>query len=178
MKLVPPSPPLDDGVVRLRPWEPTDVEAVVMACTDDETARWTMVPVPYTREHARSWIDSSTRAWADGQAAFAVTVDGAVVGAMTLWVLPHETAEIGYWALPAFRARGYTTRALRLVCEWALGELALARVQLGTYPGNAASERVAEKAGFAREGVLRSWHAQRGERRDVTMWSLLPGELR
>ena len=49
-------------------------------------------------------------------------------------------------------------------------------MQLGTFPGNVASERVAEKSGFAREGVLRSWLEQRGERRDVTMWSRLPGD--
>jgi RimJ/RimL family protein N-acetyltransferase len=51
------------------------------------------------------------------------------------------------------------------------------RLQLGTIPGNSASERVAEKTGFAREGVLRSYADQRGDARDVTMWSLLPSEL-
>jgi RimJ/RimL family protein N-acetyltransferase len=49
-------------------------------------------------------------------------------------------------------------------------------MQLGTFPGNVSSERVAEKCGFTREGVLRAWMEQRGERRDVTMWSLLPGD--
>ena len=59
-----------------------------------------------------------------------------------------------------------------------LEELGLARLQLGTLPGNTASERVAEKVGFRREGTLRSYLDQRGERRDVLMWYLLPGELR
>jgi RimJ/RimL family protein N-acetyltransferase len=51
------------------------------------------------------------------------------------------------------------------------------RLQLGTIPGNKASERVAEKLGFSRDGLLRSFADQRGDARDVTMWSLLPGEL-
>jgi RimJ/RimL family protein N-acetyltransferase len=67
-------------------------------------------------------------------------------------------------------------RAVRLVCGWGFEELQLPRMQLGTFPGNVASERVAEKSGFSREGVLRSWLEQRGERRDVTMWSRLPGD--
>ena len=79
-----------------------------------------------------------------------------------------------------FRAligRGYTPRALRVFSQWAFDQLKLPRLQLGTLPGNTSSERVAEKVGFSQEGVLRAYLDQRGERRDVLMWSLLPGEL-
>jgi RimJ/RimL family protein N-acetyltransferase len=57
-------------------------------------------------------------------------------------------------------------------------ELGLGRVQLTADPDNLASQRVAEKVGFRREGVLRS-HLRHpdGRRRDSVMFSLLPGEL-
>jgi [ribosomal protein S5]-alanine N-acetyltransferase len=66
---------------------------------------------------------------------------------------------------------------VRLICAWAFEELPLARLQLHTLPGNAASERVAERAGFTREGLLRSFAEMKGERVDITMFSLLPGEV-
>jgi RimJ/RimL family protein N-acetyltransferase len=53
----------------------------------------------------------------------------------------------------------------------------LARLQLMTIPGNTSSERVAEKLGFQREGLLRGYFAQRDKRVDVWMWSLLPDDL-
>jgi RimJ/RimL family protein N-acetyltransferase len=71
-----------------------------------------------------------------------------------------------------------TTRALRLLCKHALEDLRLKRVELITDPDNRASQRVAEKVGFQREGVLRSHlpHPD-GRRADSVMVSLLPGEL-
>jgi RimJ/RimL family protein N-acetyltransferase len=71
------------------------------------------------------------------------------------------------------------TRALRLIVRWGLKDLELARLALITDPDNIASQRVAEKVGFRREGVLRSHllHPD-GRLRDSVMFSLLPGELR
>jgi RimJ/RimL family protein N-acetyltransferase len=71
-----------------------------------------------------------------------------------------------------------TTRALRVLSRFALAELKLERLELITDPDNHASQRVAGKVGFRREGVLRSHllHPD-GRRRDSVMFSLLPGEL-
>jgi RimJ/RimL family protein N-acetyltransferase len=84
---------------------------------------------------------------------------------------------IGYWVAEPARGRGVCTRALRLLATWALESLELQRVELITDPENAASQRVAEKVGFLREGVLRA-HLRHpdGRRRDSVMFSLLPGE--
>jgi RimJ/RimL family protein N-acetyltransferase len=177
LELRPPDPPLRDELVELRPWLYRDVPAIVVACNDPEIARWTTVPSPYSEEDARAWLQRCETAWADGAAPLAVVerASGELAAAITLWV-HSRTGELGYWAAPDYRGLGYVPRAVRLVCTWAFDELQLPRVQLGTFPGNAASERVAEKCGFMREGVLRAWMEQRGERRDVTMWSLLPGD--
>ena len=72
-----------------------------------------------------------------------------------------------------------TRRALQRLCRHALDELGLERLELITDPDNVASQRLATKVGFCREGVLRS-HLRHpdGRRRDSVMFSLLPGELR
>ena len=72
-----------------------------------------------------------------------------------------------------------TTRAVALLARWALTEGGLARVQLRADVENVASRRVAEKAGFKLEGILRSarWNSRLGRRVDWAMYSLLPGDL-
>jgi RimJ/RimL family protein N-acetyltransferase len=174
-----PDPPLQDDVVRLRAWSIDDIPAVTSACQDPEIPRWTTVPTPYTEADARAYIDAVTDPNREDQVNFAVTrrSDGRLVGAIGLAIVKPNVAEIGYWAVAEARGHGYTPRALRLISMWAFEELDLARVQLGTFPGNRPSERVAEKVGYVSEGVLRSYMEQRGERRDLRMWSLLPGEL-
>src|SRR5688572_17099299 len=177
MDIRPPDPELEDELVRLRLWGDDDIPEIVAACNDPEIVRWTTVPTPYTEEDARAWLARCETAWSEGAAPLAVVdrASGAVAAAITLW-LHGKVGELGYWAAPAFRGRGYVPRAVHLLCRWAFDELELPRMQLGTFPGNTSSERVAEKCGFTREGLLRSWLEQRGVRRDVTMWSLLPGD--
>jgi RimJ/RimL family protein N-acetyltransferase len=174
-----PRPPLADERVLLRRFGHDDAPAVASACADPEIAEWTAVPRDYTLDHAREWLATATHE--DPKTLHFAVVEresDALAGALTVWVVRPAVAEFGYWTARELRGRGYMSTAVRLASRWLL-DLGFARLQLGTFPGNRASERVAEKAGFTREGVLRSWFDQRGERRrDVTMWSLLPGELR
>jgi [ribosomal protein S5]-alanine N-acetyltransferase len=86
-------------------------------------------------------------------------------------------AEVGYWVKAEARGRGVATEAVRLISRWAPGQLGMARVQLGTHPENVASEKVAIKAGFKREGVLRSLRENKGVRVDLVFFSLLPADL-
>ena len=171
-------PTLRDGDLVLRPKLPGDADALTAACQDPEIPRWTLVPTPYTEEDARAWLGGHGRSWED-HAPLAITArdSGELLGSITLWIVKPRVCELGYWCAREARGRGYAPRAVRLLARWAFEQLGAARVQLGTLPGNHASERVAEKLGFAREGVLRAYVEQRGERSDVLMWSLLPDEL-
>ena len=72
------------------------------------------------------------------------------------------------------RSRGAATIALRLVSRWAFERNGIHRLQLTTAPANMASQRVAERAGFTREGYLRAWMPMSGGRRDSLMFSPLP----
>lgn len=87
--------------------------------------------------------------------------------------------EIGYWCAREARGRGVVPRAARLICRHAFESVGVERLQLTADPSNRASQRVVEKVGFRREGVLRShMRYPAGRRRDSVMFSLLPGELR
>lgn len=89
-----------------------------------------------------------------------------------------DTAAVGYWLTPIARGRGVATHATRLMARWALDDMRLARLELTCAPDNAASQRVAMRCGFTREGLLRSHVPFKGQRRDTVIFSLLPGELR
>jgi RimJ/RimL family protein N-acetyltransferase len=168
----------DDAIV-LRAFSLDDVPAIVAACQDPEIQHWIpVIPRPYTEEHARSFVrgDWST----DPGHQFAITENDRLVGSIGMRVNEmSRNGHIGYWCASEVRGRGLTTRALRLVCRFGFDELQLGRLELITDPDNRASQRVAEKVGFSREGVLRSHlvHPD-GRRRDSVMFSLLPGELR
>jgi RimJ/RimL family protein N-acetyltransferase len=168
---------LSDGDIQLRPWTLDDVPAIVAACNDAEIQHWIpVIPRPYTDADARAFVRGEVPGIGTQQ--FAITEDGRVVGSIGIGINDSRTGHIGYWCARDARGRGVTTRALRLLCRHALDELRLERLELITDPDNRASQRVAEKVGFQREGVLRSHlpHPD-GRRRDSVMFSLLPGEL-
>jgi RimJ/RimL family protein N-acetyltransferase len=185
MKISPPEPPLTDGVVTLRPWTERDVPAITAACRDDEIASWLdQVPQPYGQADARAYVAMTRRGWKEStHAAFAVTdaSTGDVIGSIGVhWLDPEQrVAEVGYWVAHEARGRGVATRATRLAARWAIGQCGMKRVQLRADTQNAASQRVAERAGFQREGVLRSsrFNPRQGRRVDFAIYSLLPGEL-
>ena len=87
------------------------------------------------------------------------------------------TAAIGYWLLERVRGRGLGSHAVALLAHWALAGAALERVEALVLPDNVASRRVLEKAGFRREGQLRSYLVFETRRVDALIYSLLPGDL-
>lgn len=178
-----PSPGLEDDAVALRTWRPGDAEAVTVACTDRETQRWTGVPDGYTRRDAEAFI-----AGAEQRRLTGVSLDLAVVAAgddeellasvgLVAFTPRHDRAEIGYWVAPQARRRGVALRAVRLLSTWALRELPLARIDLIPHVDNRASQAVAERAGFTREGVLRGFYRGKHGPEDIVMYGLLPEDL-
>jgi RimJ/RimL family protein N-acetyltransferase len=169
---------LHAGSIVLRPWREDDAPAVYAACQDPEIQRWIpLVPRPYTRDDALAFVTGEVGL---GPHQFAIVEGGHVVGSIGMVVDDNNgSGRIGYWCAAHARGRGITSRALRRLCEHALDELGLQRLELITDPDNRRSQQVAEAAGFRREGVLRSHQRHPdGRRRDSVVYSLLPGELR
>jgi RimJ/RimL family protein N-acetyltransferase len=169
-----------DGIV-LRPWRIEDAPAIEEACQDPAISQWIpWVPRPYTREDAETYVQTCLES-GDERHPLAITdaETAELLGSIDMGLNSMSyRGHIGYWVVAGARGRGVCTRALRLLARWALEELQLQRLELITDPDNVASQRVAEKVGFRREGVLRS-HLRHpdGRLRDSVMFSLLPGEL-
>jgi RimJ/RimL family protein N-acetyltransferase len=89
----------------------------------------------------------------------------------------HRRAELGYWLGVAFWNRGYMTEAVRRVVAFAFAELGLHRVQAHALVRNPGSWRVMEKAGMAREGVLRGYVHKGGVFEDIVAYAVLRPEF-
>jgi RimJ/RimL family protein N-acetyltransferase len=181
LRLEPPSPPLDDGVVRLEPLTLDDEADMDAIARDPDVARFTYVPDPPTEGFIRSWIERYLRGWEEGAlAGFSVREsDGSAFlgfAGVVRFDADGREGEIGFIVAPAARGRGVATHTLALLSSWAL-EAGLLRVELRIDVENTGSIRVAERAGFVRDGVLRSAHFKEGRRSDVAVYSLLPGDV-
>jgi RimJ/RimL family protein N-acetyltransferase len=177
-----PQPELADDAIRLRAPKRSDVPAIAAACQDPLIQHFTFVPPAYTETHARDWVGSGPRERERGEALSLVITpaDGDELFGTVALLRPdwrHRTAEVGYWVAPTARGRGAATRAVRLLAPWAIRTLGLRRITAEIDVENEASQRVAERAGFTREGVLRSAIEAKGRRWSVAVHSLLSEDL-
>jgi RimJ/RimL family protein N-acetyltransferase len=155
------APRLSDGEIAVRPLAASDVTDIVRACADPEIPRWTRVPSPYTREDAERFLAVCATEAAAGAGVALAVCDAArdrLIGTVGLMEVDRERGygEIGYWTAAAARGRGVTARAVVLVRDWAHAELGLSEIELLPHRDNAPSQRVAERAGFADTGEIRS----------------------
>jgi len=149
---------LTDGVVTLRRWSEADIDDLTTIWQDDELQRRFGVEPPVTTGSITAYIDGVVARWCDGlQVSLAVTADGALVGGCDLDRLDTARPDLGYWTAAAARRQGHTTRAARLLLDWAAATLVVTEACLEVEPDNAASIAVAEHLGFVRaQGVERT----------------------
>jgi RimJ/RimL family protein N-acetyltransferase len=176
-RLTAPDPVLADDAIRLEPLTQADRASMLALASEPDVARFTRVPARGLDERwAAGWVARYERGLADGSCAgFAVrdAGDGAFLGFAALVKLDLDSGEgeIGYMLVEAARGRGAATRAVRLLTEWGFSGLGLERLELRIDVANTASERVAERAGYRRDGVLRNLHVKEGVRADTAVWS-------
>jgi RimJ/RimL family protein N-acetyltransferase len=176
----PGEPPVLGGeLVSLRPWRADDKEAVFAACQDPDILRWTTIPVPYLPEHAAAFVgDYAQEQWQAHLGTpfcIASNVDDSVLGSCDLFRIDESNlvAEVGYWVAPWARGRRVMTQALTLLARWAMGEVGFGRLEVMIEPDNMASRAVAEGAGCAFEGILRSKVLRNGHRLDLALYALV-----
>ena len=180
-----PDPPLLDGVVALRPWCRTDSAQRMAGFSDPLCQRFSWPRVePFAEADASAGFERNETERLAGEALSLAIVDATqperVWGGASIYDvdLDEARAAVGYWLAPEARGRGAATRTVRLLAGWAFDQLGVARLELTCAPDNIASQRVAERCGFVREGLLRSHIRFKGDRRDTMVFGLLPGELR
>lgn len=183
-ELVPPEPPLTDGVALLRPPSLSDVDPYRAVRSESDTRRWMGWDDdrPPSREETAATIERALDGWRDGTWAVFVILDvvgGDLVGGANLRIGEFDSAEVSYYLGCSARGRGYATRTVLLLARWAFDDLGIQRLELRAHPDNDASIRVAERAGFTREGIERASRAwPDGSRFDSVLFSLLPGDRR
>ncbi|MGI9667885.1 MAG: GNAT family N-acetyltransferase [Acidimicrobiia bacterium] len=136
----------------------------------------------YDRGVAQRFVRESVAAWADRRAFdFTIrTIDepNRHIGNVSVWhtSLQNEIGEVGYWIRSDETGKGYgaeaTTRAVQIGFE----ELHMHKVQLRIAVGNTRSDRIAERLGFTKEGILRDEVKVGNRWLDHTVWSLLEPE--
>ncbi|WP_018348067.1 GNAT family N-acetyltransferase [Longispora albida] len=181
-RLIPdlPGGELTDGVVTLRPAGPEHADDLFGLWTLPDVVATSVPPEVPSREEVARRCELAPAMWLTGNSVDLVILDaatGGFAGEISLFYQepPTGQAMIGYSAWPAFRGRGYTTRAANLIAEWAFKHVGVKRLIAGTNPSNAGSQKVLERAGFNREGYQHSrLPGAEGTRIDDILWARLP----
>lgn len=171
----------------IRPFRRRDVDSLLEAVLESlpELNHWLpWAHMGYGRSDAANFVRDSLRSWQEGRA-YDLAIrrpddPGRHIGNVSLWFLSRTfgTGEIGYWVRTDQTRRNVATEVVAATLEIAFEDLGMHRVILRIAEGNRSSERVAEKLGFTREGLLREEIRVRGKWLDHSLWSLLEREYR
>jgi ribosomal-protein-alanine N-acetyltransferase len=148
----------------LRPFEQSDADAVRALAGNWNVARMvSVIPHPYPERLAAAWIDGHPAARERGAAyPFAITLDGAVIGAIGLNRIDSGRYMLGYWIGEPWWGLGFATEAARAIVRFARDTLALSALDSTHLFENPASGRVLAKCGFVRTGETMRWCESRG----------------
>jgi RimJ/RimL family protein N-acetyltransferase len=178
-----PDPPLTDGRVLLRPWQLTDLPALLAGARDPLVHRY-RYSLPDSEPAARAWlaaVDDDRRTGTRLELAITASGDSRnALGSVSLWGFHRRNgaATVSYWVSEPGRGRGLAGAAVMLVSAWAFAQLGLARLGAYVELDNLASRRLLERCGFRQEGTLRQYAARRdGTRTDCAIYGLLVTEL-
>jgi RimJ/RimL family protein N-acetyltransferase len=168
------------AALRLVPLGPEHLDDVRAMLADPEILHFTRVPEPTPDDFPERWLARYENGRRDGTAEgfAALDGDGRFVGLALAPTIDREGAEVelGYIVPGWARGRGVATEMLRQLTRWAFDEAGAQRIALIIDVANGASETVASRCGYVREGVLRSAHHKQGMRIDAGIWSRLPSD--
>jgi ribosomal-protein-alanine N-acetyltransferase len=173
-----PTSPVAYGPVVLRRFSALDVPMVRELSTDPYVPLIGTLPPNASEREAQAYIDRQLGRLAEGIGlSFAIAEAGTdrAVGGIGLWLrdLVHGRATAGYFVTPSARGRGLASAALTALTSYAWTIPGLHRIELYIEPWNAGSAKTAERAGYEREGLLRSHQEIGGHRRDMLLYATI-----
>jgi RimJ/RimL family protein N-acetyltransferase len=171
---------LTDGVVVLRKMRESDRAVVLSTMADPVVRQWLNMPTRPRDSDFDSTLRTIRRGFDTGDRYdYCVTAppDDETLGAVIASRRHRDNYELAYLARAEGRGRGLMTRSVRLMCDWLFAQ-GVGRIEIRTHPENDASQRLAERCGFQREGLERRSIWLHNERQDAILWSLLPDDPR
>ena len=163
----------------LRPWRMSDVEALARNANNIEI--WNNMrdgfPYPYTEEDARTYIGMVAEV--DPPTNFTIEIDGEAAGGIGF--VPQTdveqfSAEMGYWLAEPYWGKGITSEAVKCLVEFVWTTTPIVRLYAGAFGFNDASQKVLEKAGFRRVGVLKKSAYKNGKFIDKALYEIVKEE--
>ncbi len=163
---------------RIRKWELSDAGNLAATLSNKKIQDNLRdgLPYPYTEQDGTDFISDMLSADENNTFAFAITVDGKVIGSIGVFRqgnIHRQTAELGYYIAEGYWGKGIMTEAVKQICEYVFAESDIIRIYAEPFAYNIASCRVLEKAGFQYEGTLRNNAVKNGKVMDMKMFSKL-----
>lgn len=177
-----PPPLLETARLRLRPFEPRDLDDLYALESDVEVMRYGS-HVPWTQraqaEAKLAEILDATRSATVCRWAIAEHEADRMIGDCVLFSINREHArcEVGYSLFPAQQGRGFAREVVHRALRWAFDSLGMMRIEADSDPRNVRSCRLLERLGFQREGLLRQRWRIGGDVQDSVLYGLLKHEL-
>jgi RimJ/RimL family protein N-acetyltransferase len=176
----------ENDVVGIRPYRPSDIPLLLDAVQESmkELHQWMPWCHPeYNVHDSAEFLATRDEEWRNGEHySFVIYAreNGFFLGGVGINFINrvHNFANLGYWVRTRATRHGVATAAVRLAAEFAFTELKFSRLEIVVSIDNVHSQRVAEKAGAVREGMLRRRLLLHDEPKDAVLFSLLPEDLR
>ena len=164
--------------VQLQPLDESLLDTFVRLTTIPQVNQFLPFAPNYSRAEAESLL-ATVRNQQSGCFCWIIRTQDTLEEIGVLTAMPafhHQCIQIGYWIDPQYQRMGYATQAVELIVKLAFQHLGKQRVQAQVVPGNEASVRVLEKAGFKKEGRLAKSHIIKGELADTFLYAVTQGE--
>jgi RimJ/RimL family protein N-acetyltransferase len=177
---------LANDSILLRPYRKGDAIATYTAVKESSNELSVWMPWchdGYALKESEGWIKTCGAAWKKGAAYEFVILDvstGEHIGGCGLNRINYDdkTSNLGYWVRSSRTGQGVAPAAVHLLAHFGFGELGLNRVEIIAAVENHRSQRVAEKSGATREGILRNRIPLNDGVHDAVVFSLIPQDLK
>lgn len=168
-----------DNLITLTEVRESDLEDLVRNINSKEIYDNTLaIPYPYSIEDGKFFIDVCRKFEKLNETIcnYAIRLDGEMIGGIGFlfnYGVDSHKSEFGYWIGEDYRGRGIMTSVLKKFVSMAFNFKYINRLEAHVFPENEASIRVLEKAGFQKEGIIKSNFVKEDRLRDTILYSMI-----